>query len=518
MTLLPEDSGEFYRALFELNPNPLFVFDLASLRILAVNEASVRQYGYARDEFLGITAADLRPVEERPRFIAKMKEIMENPPGVSHFGVWKHMRKDGTSFQVKITAAIVENQGRRYALTTAPDISGELAAEATRREQERQMLVGQKMEAISRLAGGVAHEFNNLLTGIMGLATLIEERAGLGSGVGSDASAIIAASKRAAGLVLRLLTFSRQKEPDKRLLDLNDILERNRQAAAALLGERVQLSIRPCADRLPVKVDAEQLDQVFVNLCLNARDALAHEGRVTLSTALVKLSEPLSLAQGALLAGRYAVFAVEDSGHGVSPEDRQRIFEPFFTTRGPGRGSGLGLSVAYAIAKEHDGIIDFESAPGRGSTFRLYLPLAASGAPAAAEPPAPPRAAQPARGRVMVADDEGIVREAIARVLGPAGYRVVTAANGEEAARLFAEADGFDLILLDVVMPKLDGLQAYERMKASGKPLPPVLFMSGYATARARDLIRGHGAQFLPKPFVPKDLIARVEKAITSKA
>ncbi|MBI4345800.1 MAG: response regulator [Elusimicrobia bacterium] len=509
-----------YRLLFERNPNPLWVAGVADLRMLAANEAALRLYGYTRDELLALTAVELRPPEEKERFLARIAELRASSDrSVMHQGVWTHRRKDGSTLPVRITSSRLEFEGTDSFLVMAEDMTHQLAAEKSLREKDRQLMVAQKMEAVGRLAGGVAHEFNNILTGIMGLSALIQQQLRPDDPASTDAASIITASKRAAGLVLRLLTFSRQGEADKRRVDLNDAVARNRAMASAVLGEKVRLDVEVSAEPLLVDADSSQLDQVLLNLALNARDAIAGEGRVRVSTAAVQLSQPLVTPHGTLAPGRYAALTLEDTGHGIPEEHRHRIFEPFFTTRGPGQGTGLGLSMAYAIARDHDGLLSFESSTGRGSTFKLLLPRAADGVPAAA--PLAPKVSEArppgSRGIILVADDEHLVRDSVARVLAPHGFKLLVAPDGEEAVRLLeGESGPIRLAILDVVMPKLDGLEAYERMRRS-RPGLPVLFMSGYATARARDVIRRHGASFLPKPFLPRDLLARIDQILEAR-
>lgn len=515
----PKKRDDAYRLLFELNPQPLYLFDLASLRFLAVNEAALKQYGYGRREFLSLTSAELRPKEERERFLARMREVASEPlRGPTNRGVWIHARKDGSTFHAEITASILELDGRLVALSMAQDITAKLAAERSLREKDRQLLAAQKMEAVGRLAGGVAHEFNNILTGIIGLATLIQQQLRSDDPAAADASGIVSASKRAAGLVQRLLAFSRQGERERRRVDLNETLTRNRAMALSVLGERVLLELKPCPRPLVVSADSDQLDLVLLNLCLNARDAIKDAGRVRVATRGVELREPLALSHGTLPKGSYAVLRVEDNGHGIAAEHEDHVFEPFFTTRRLGRGTGLGLSIAYGIARDHEGLLAFESRRGSGTAFELFLPLAPAGVedsePEAA--PAPKPAPPGSRGVVLVADDEAIVRDAVARILEPHGFRLLLAADGEEAVRLFeSEPGSVTLVLLDVVMPKLDGIQAFERIRKL-RPEVPTLFMSGYATARARDVIRTHGAAFLPKPFAPGDLLARIDRVLGS--
>ena len=508
-------SGDAYRLLFDRNPNPLYVFDVAELPFLAINDAALQQYGYGREELLGLSAVALRPPEERARFLARVAELKRSgDAGVTKIGIWTHMRKDGSTLSVRITSSRIEFEGRDSFLVMAEDMTQQLAAERALRAKDQQLLVAQKMEAVGRLAGGVAHEFNNILTGIMGLASLILQQLRADDPAAADAGSIINASKRAAGLVLRLLTFSRQREADKRRMDLSEAVARNRSMAAAVLGEKIRLDVDLSAEALDVDADGDQLDQVLLNLCLNARDAISGEGRVRVATRLAQLAQPLVTPQGSLPPGRYAALIVEDSGHGISEDHRQKIFEPFFTTRGPGQGTGLGLSMAYSIAHDHMGLLAFESEVGRGSTFTLYVPVAGAPAQYARAAAEPKPAAPGSRGRVLVADDEPLVRDAVSRVLAPHGFTLLVAKDGEEAVKLFEGASGeVRLAILDVVMPKLDGLEAYERMRRLRADVP-VLFMSGYATARARDVIKRHGAAFLPKPFLPRDLLARIDHVL----
>ncbi|MBI5203005.1 MAG: PAS domain S-box protein, partial [Elusimicrobia bacterium] len=233
-------SGDAYRLLFDRNPNPLYVFAVSDLKFLAVNEASLEQYGYSKDEFLALSATDLRPPEERERFLARVGELKKTKDkGVTHNGVWTQMRKDGTTLPVRVTSSRIEFEGRDAFLVMAEDMTQPLAAERALREKDRHLLVAQKMDAVGRLAGGVAHEFNNILTGIMGLAALIQQQLRPDDPAAADAGSIVNASKRAAGLVLRLLTFSRQRDADKKRIDFNEVVARNRSMAAAVLGEKV---------------------------------------------------------------------------------------------------------------------------------------------------------------------------------------------------------------------------------------------------------------------------------------
>ena len=381
-------------------------------------------------------------------------------------------------------------------------------AERERAATEEQLRQSLKMEAIGRLAGGVAHDFNNILTAIGANVALAREGTPAGDPraplLGDAATAV----ERAAALTRQLLAFGRKQVIEPRPIDLNSLVENLRNMLARLIGEDVVLELHLEEGLGAVNADPNQMEQVIVNLVVNARDSMAKGGRITLSTRRV-----LRTGNGDGAGAPYAHLAVSDTGHGMGPEVLGRVFEPFFTTKPEGRGTGLGLATVYGIVQQHGGVIEAESTPGQGSTFRVYLPLT-PGRPAVA--PAEARGARQAPGlrgseTVLLVEDEPGVRQATLRILERFGYRVLPAAGGSEALQVLqAEPGPIHLLLTDVVMPGMDGRELADAVQKS-RPATKVLFMSGYASGHisAREVLQD-GLHFIGKPFEPEGLARKV--------
>ena len=372
-----------------------------------------------------------------------------------------------------------------------------LEEEVVRRPGE--LVQSQKMEAVGRLSGAIAHEFNNVLTGVVGFAQLIKFDAPAGSQIGSDADSILAASRRGGELAGRLLSMTRRGS-EKTPVDLNKVVAASEKLLRLAAGEMIELVLSLDPRTPAILSSPDQLEQILINLCLNARDAMSGTGKITLSTRAESPREPRGLSHGVLAPGDYAVLAVRDTGAGIPEDVRPMIFEPFFSTKKAGQGTGLGLSVVYGIVDAHKGAIDVDSRPG-ATEFRLYLPatkLAPAPTPAPASAPAPvPRG----RETILIADDDTFVRDILVRVLAPLGYDLLVARDGEEAWSLYsANAEKVAMAVLDVVMPKLKGDEVYGRI-AAVRPGFKVLFVSGHATGQAEEAIRKGRLPFLPKPF-----------------
>jgi PAS domain S-box-containing protein len=492
-------SEERYRALFEHNPQPMFVYDCETLGYLAVNDAAVQQYGYSREEFLRMTLADLRPPEDVP---ALLEMVCSREPRFERRGVWRHRKKDGTLIDVDILAHCLPFGDRPACIVLAHDVT-------ERRRLEEQFLQAQKMEAVGRLAGGVAHDFNNLLTVINGYAEMLGQDLADNEPALAYARAIRKAGERAASLTQQLLTFGRKQIVAARVLDLNAIVSDAASLLRRLIGEDVLLSLELQPGLGRVRADPTQLEQVLLNLAVNARDAMPRGGRLVLATGDVELAARASEVR----PGAYVVLSVADTGHGMTEEVRRHLFEPFFTTKEVGKGSGLGLSTVYGIVKQAGGHIDVESQPGAGSTFRVYLPRVAEPAPV---PPHRPESA-PAGGTVLLAEDEDAVRALAREVLRSEGYTVLEAADGDAALRLARGHGGrIDLLVTDVVMPGLGGRQLAEGLLAL-TPAVRVLYLSGYTEdAVVREGVSCEEVHFLPKPFSPAALAQKVREVLTT--
>jgi nitrogen-specific signal transduction histidine kinase/CheY-like chemotaxis protein len=384
-----------------------------------------------------------------------------------------------------------------------------------RRQLEEQLRQAQKIEAVGRLAGGVAHDFNNLLNVIIGYGQMVFRR--LPDGPEREKTkAILQAADRAAGLTRQLLAFSRKQVLEPKVLDLNAVVGGMDEMLRRLIGEDIELHTQLAPDLGRTKADPGQIEQVLMNLVVNARDAMPRGGRLTLETANAEMDETYIRDHLGARPGRYVMLAVCDNGLGMDPETQKHIFEPFFTTKEKGKGTGLGLATVYGIVKQSEGYIWVESAPGEGTTVKVYLPWVEA-EPAAEElrRPAVPEELPRATETVLLVEDEDMVRRMTREVLEGAGYRVLEASSGFEALRVSAGHNGsLDLLLTDVVMPGMSGRELSERL-APVRPAMKVLYMSGHTD----DAIFHHGVTqagtgFLQKPFTPDALERRVRELL----
>jgi signal transduction histidine kinase/CheY-like chemotaxis protein len=379
---------------------------------------------------------------------------------------------------------------------------------------ESQLRQAQKMEAIGQLAGGVAHDFNNLLSVIFGHSELLEMRLPASEPLRDSVAQIGQAAERAAALTRQLLAFSRQQVLEPKVLDLNALVAAAEHLLCRLIGEDVRLVTKLQPHLGPVRADPGQLDQVLLNLAVNARDAMPHGGTLTFETRNLELHPAYAAIQPGLRPGRYVLLAVTDTGCGMTPEVQARIFEPFFTTKGVGKGTGLGLAVVHGIVQQSGGHLEVYSLPGVGTTFKLYLPaVEVPPAAALADGPSPPPAG---RGEtVLLVEDEDAVRAVSVLLLESLGYRVLEAANAEEALRLVgAGRQKLDLLMTDVVMPGRNGRELAEALRRENPGLK-VLFQSGYTG----EAVAGHGIveaemAFLQKPFTLDALAKRVRAVL----
>ncbi len=508
------DSEKRYRLLFDATPLPVFVFDSESLRYLAVNEAALQKYGYSREELMEMTVLDIRPEED----VERLRETLASlePAAVAsanrNTGAWRHRKKDGTTFEVEITTHALEFGGRPARLVVATDIT-------ERRRVDEQLRQSQRMEATGQLAGGVAHDFNNLLGVVLGAGELAKHAAKAGRPVEPYLAEIDAAARRAAELTRKLLAFSRKQVLEVRPLDVSEMVDDFLQLIRRVIGEDVELVTVRSPEPLVVSADAAQLEQVLLNLCTNARQAMPSGGRIALETRRVRFDAGDVHREPWAAVGDWAELSVADDGAGMDDATLARAFEPFFTTKP--EGTGLGLAMVHGIVHQHGGLVHVESRPGAGTTVRVYLPLASE----AMDPlpaPAPSNGALVHGGHetLLVAEDEAPLRGLLALTLSELGYEVITASDGEEAVRIFGEQRGrIALAILDVVMPHLGGVQAFERMRGLD-PTLKVIFITGYAPQHAqvsRILENGRNS-LLHKPFALKDLGHAVRETLDGRA
>jgi PAS domain S-box-containing protein len=424
-------------------------------------------------------------------------------------GPWRWLEANGKTYR--------NAGGEIRRVLVARDVTDRKRDELQRARLEDQLRHSQKMEAVGRLAGGVAHDFNNLLTAISGYAHLVLDKLASDHRAWSDVEEIRDAAERAAGLTRQLLAFSRRQLLQPRILDLRGVLADLQKMLRRIIGEDIRLTTRLGPEPARVHADRGQLEQVILNLAVNARDAMPEGGILTLETAHVVLDAGYARTHLGVKPGRYVLLAVSDSGCGMDDEVRRHAFEPFFTTKEEGKGTGLGLSTVYGIVQQSGGTIWVYSEAGHGTTFKIYLPLVeADGEPTPPPPPAPAELA--GHGTILVVEDEPAVRRLAARILRDHGYAVLEAEDPDAARRLFAEhGPGIDLVVTDVVMPGSLGPALVAELRAS-RPELPALYTSGYTEGAVfeRDVLEP-GAPFLQKPFMPDDFARAVAELLARR-
>jgi CheY-like chemotaxis protein len=369
------------------------------------------------------------------------------------------------------------------------------------------------MEAVGTLAGGIAHDFNNILTVILGYSSILKIRMPKGDPLLTNVIHINAAAERAAGLTRSLLSFSRKQQIDTKVVDLNDVVNGIEDMLRRLIREDIELRVVPTEEGVPVLADVVQLDQVILNLTTNACDAMAAGGSITITTGVAELEEGLRDFSGYIEPGRYALLTFADTGAGMEECTRQRIFDPFFTTKEVGRGTGLGLAICYGIIKQHGGHMECRSEPGKGATFRIYLPLVETISEHMLSSETLPLTG--GSETILVAEDDPVVMEITTEILTEYGYTVIQAGDGEEAVALYWDRwKEIGLCLLDVVMPRKQGCEVLEDILRIN-PDARVLFMSGYSADAGRlDHLSKEGNGFISKPLEIHDLLRKVREAL----
>jgi PAS domain S-box-containing protein len=491
----------------EQTPDAIFIVGRKGV-IEAANPAASRTFGYDDGELVGQTVDALVPEPVRAKHLA-LRERYGREPTVRAMGtgrVLRGVRKDGSELSAEVSLAPVGTDG--LVVVALRDVS-----ERVRFEERRH--AAQRMETVGRLAGGVAHDFNNLLAVILTCAELIREEA---PAPRDDVEDILAAARRGADLTRQLLAFSSRRQVSPRRIDVNAQVSDTRKMLARILGEDVEIETHLGAGVWTVEIDPSQLEQVLLNLVVNARDAMPGGGKLTIETGNVDLDESYAREHPDVTPGEHALLAVSDTGVGMTADVRLRIFEPFFSTKAPGAGSGMGLATVFGIVQQAGGHIWVCSEPAHGTTFKIYLPRA-KGEP---ERLAPVRESQLPRGggeAILVVEDEPLVRRAMVRVLRKGGYDIVEASNGLEAfAKLETLPGKFALMLTDVVMPQMGGPELAERVRKK-YPDIRVLLVSGYTEkAIVHHGVLDTGLAFLEKPFTPDVLLRKVRELLDASA
>ncbi len=502
----------FIRNILESVEEGFIVVD-REYRVMSANRAFCSLISMPEDRILGKPCYKVSHHSDTPCFErgedCAVKRTFET--GTSHGAIHTHMNTAGEKRYVEIKSyPITDPSGSVIsAIETVNDIT-------EKRKLEEQLRQAQKMEAIGTLAGGVAHDFNNILTAIIGYGNIIKMKMKPDDPLQASIDEILSSSDRAANLTRGLLAFSRKQIINPSPVDLNSVVLSIDKLLLRLIGEDVHLSTSLAEESLIVMADAVQIEQVLMNLATNARDAMPDGGTLSITTQRSAMDEEFIALHGFGTPGRYALIAVSDTGVGMDEETREKIFEPFFTTKELGKGTGLGLAIVYGIVKQHNGNIDVYSEPGRGTTFKIYLPLVDV---LIEKPPAEAEALPPGgQETILLAEDDEHVRGLARTALEDFGYRIIEAANGQEAVDKYLErSSDIDLVILDVIMPKKSGKEVYDVIR-SIKPSAAVLFTSGYAAEIIHQKgIFETGLQFISKPLNPSDLLRKIREILDGK-
>ena len=507
------DNEEKYRTLVEnLNVGVYRSTGSSHGQFIQANTAMVKIFGYdSAEEFIKIPASDLyQDPDDRKKYIEKIHE-----KGFVKEEELKLKKKDGTPIWASLTASAQydEKGDIKWINGVVDDITERKKAEEERAKLEQQLLQAQKMEAIGQFAGGIAHDFNNLLTAIIGYGHLLRNESSQDDRMNAYIAQILSAAERAAILTNDLLTFSRKQIINPQPVNLNTIIKNMESLLLRVIGEDIELSTVLTDTALTIMADSTQIDQILMNLATNAQDAMPKGGSLIISTDRVEINDEYIKAYGYGKPGSYALLSVEDTGTGMDKKTRERIFEPFFTTKEVGKGTGLGLSMLYGIVKQHNGYINVYSEPGRGTTFKILLPLVQSRVEDLR-----PKGLTKVKGgseTILIGEDDTRVRNLLKEVLSTAGYHIVEAVDGDNAVEVFHKnKDNIHLLILDIIMPKKNGKEVFAEIKKVKSDIK-VIFVSGYsADVIHKKGILEIGLDFISKPVSPDELLIKVRDVL----
>ncbi|MCR4309909.1 MAG: PAS domain S-box protein [Deltaproteobacteria bacterium] len=503
---LKESEGKF-QVIFDSSKDGIILADMESRKFYTCNQAICDMLQYTLDEITQLSVADIHPEESLPRVLDAFERVMKQESELE--GDIPLRRKDGSILWVEIKSSPVTISGKKYLLGNFRDVT-------QLRLLEKQVRTAQKMEAVGTLAGGIAHDFNNALTGIVGFGELLRMRMAGDEQALHDLDEILRCAERAATLTRQLLTFARRQVIEPVNLNLSALAADLMKLIGKVVGEHIEVKTSLEKNVPTIHADRGQIEQMVMNLCLNARDAMPKGGRLVVETEDVVLDEEYVRQNPYMRTGRYALLTVSDTGVGMDEKTRERVFEPFFTTKGPDKGTGLGLAMVYGIVKQHGGFIHLYSEPGKGTAFKVYFPAIE------AQPDAVPsiRREEIVRGgteTILLAEDEEAIRALAERILKGFGYTVLVARDGEEAIGIFRQHKEIALAVLDVVMPRKGGKEAFEEMHKQNPQLK-VIFMSGYSANAIHDsFVLIAGTPFLQKPFGPTILARKVREVLDTQ-
>jgi PAS domain S-box-containing protein len=490
------------RILFEQSPDGILIIDTKTLRFLDFNTKAHEQLGYTREEFAKLTVADVEALETTEDIRARIAQVMDKG-GVSFETIQRN--RQGELRNVHVTTQIVHDLDHSYYQAIWRDITDQKQLEEERNRLQQHLTQAQKMESIGRLAGGVAHDFNNMLGVIIGHTELAINQVLPDTPLHSDLEEIQKAARRSADLTRQLLAFARKQTINPLILNLNDSVSSMLKMLRRLIGENIELLWIPEAERQTIKIDPSQLDQILANLCVNSRDAISAEGKITIRTKNVTISSKQAAILSNAIPGEFILLSISDNGCGMSPEVLNNLFEPFFTTKNIGEGTGLGLATVYGIINQNHGFINAVSELGKGSEFRVYLPLEDSNPLSASIVPIGDDYHCNGETALLVEDEPAVMNMA-KRMLQKMGFSVLAFGSPTEAWLKMKEyRDPIHLLITDVVMPGMNGREFAARLMEI-RPEIKCLYISGYtADVIAHQGVLDEGVHFIQKPFSFKE-------------
>jgi len=510
-----KDSEARYRALFEGAAEGIFITDRRTKRFKYANPAICQMLGYTEDELKDMTAKNIHSDEVLERVDSEFEAYEREGKSMTQHDML-FLKRDGTILHADVvTTPRISIDGEIYSATFLIDITERKRAEDDKKIMEEQLWQAQKMEAIGRLTGGIAHDFNNMLTTILGNAEMALMETGKEDPMRELIEDIKMAGEKAAILTRQLLAFSRKQIFQSQVFNLNDVVRELDKMLRRLIGEDIELETRLSRDLCRVETDPGQVEQIIMNLAVNARDAMPEGGRLTIETACVELDEEYAGSHFPVIPGQYVMISVSDTGDGISKEIQTQIFEPFFTTKEKGKGTGLGLSIVYGIVKQSNGYIWVYSEPGKGATFKIYFPRVRKTVKGLEKPDKGPQESFNGTETIMVVEDDAMIMKMIVKTLNNSGYPVLRAGDGNEALRVSDEHEGpIHLVLTDVIMPGMGGRELANRLKEI-RPDTKILYMSGYTdNAIVHHGVLEKGLSFIQKPFTSQGLRKKIREVL----
>ena len=516
LTRVAVEMGRRYHEIMENALDAIIVMGEDGL-ISYLNAAAERMFGYERPEMLGQPVTMLMPKRYREAHERGVQRYIKTgqPSILGRVTSVDGLRRGGETFPLELSINSHRADAQYVFTAVLRDVTERRRNEAALAERDEQLRQSQKLDAVGKLAGGIAHDFNNLLTAILGFSAFLLQNLKPDDPNREDVLGIEAAAKRAADLTQQILAFGRKQMLSPRRLDLNIVVQDILGMLRRLVREDIDLSLRLSDQPLAVRVDQGQIEQVIINLVVNARDALPKGGKITIATSAIELVDARVHRDVAIAPGSYATLTLSDTGAGMSPEVREHIFEPFFTTKEPGKGTGLGLSTVYGIIAQSGGHITVDSAQGRGSTFRIYLPKAGEPPEDVESAPPPKKEIPRGSGVVLLVEDEPAVSDLARRILTQNGFTVIAAADPVDALALCESRKApIRLLVTDMIMPRLNGLEVARKVRAA-RPTTPVLYISGYTQHPVIELNTAeHKSAFLQKPFTPDAFLEKIHELL----